>query len=59
MVKNAFRPAQEIRLTSLAEADPDWADMLTLVVIGAGSSRLAAGRFLTPRGYAGKYALEN
>ena len=58
MVKNAFRPAQEIRLTSLAQADPDWADMLTLVVVGASSSRLAAGRFLTPRGYAGKYALE-
>lgn len=57
MVKNAFRPGQAIRLTRLAEADPDWADMLTLVVIGARATRLAAGRMLTPRGYAGKYAL--
>jgi precorrin-3B C17-methyltransferase len=58
MVKNAFRPAQEIRLTPLSQADPDWADMLTLVVVGNSSSRFAAGRFLTPRGYAGKYALD-
>jgi len=57
MVKNAFRPNQAIRLTALAAADPDWADMLTLVVIGATSTRLAAGHMLTPRGYAGKYAL--
>ena len=57
MVKNAFRPGQEIRLTPLAAADPDWADMLTLVVVGNSSSRMAGGRLLTPRGYAGKYAL--
>jgi precorrin-3B C17-methyltransferase len=58
MVKNAFRPGQAIRITSLAEADPDWADMLTLVVIGASATRLAGSRMLTPRGYAGKYALD-
>lgn len=57
MVKNAFRPGQAVRLTRLDEADPDWADMLTLVVIGASASRLAGGRMLTPRGYAGKYVL--
>jgi precorrin-3B C17-methyltransferase len=57
MVKNAFRDGQEIRVTTLAAADSDWADMLTLVVVGATSTRLAAGRVLTPRGYAGKYVL--
>jgi len=57
MVKNAYRPGQEIRITRLAEADPEWADMLTLVLVGNSSSRLAGGRFLTPRGYAGKYEL--
>lgn len=56
MVKKAFRPGQEIRLTTLAGADPQWADMLTLVVIGNTESRMASGRMLTPRGYAGKYA---
>jgi len=58
MVKNAFRPGQEIRVTSLAEADPGFADMLTLVVIGNAATRMAAERMLTPRGYAEKYTLE-
>uniref|UniRef100_I2PYE8 Precorrin-3B C17-methyltransferase n=1 Tax=Desulfovibrio sp. U5L TaxID=596152 RepID=I2PYE8_9BACT len=57
MVKKAFRPGQEIRVTPLGAADPDWADMLTLVVIGNTATRLAAGAMLTPRGYAGKYDL--
>jgi precorrin-3B C17-methyltransferase len=59
MVKNAYRPGQAIRITPLAEADPEWADMLTLVLVGATSTRLAQGRILTPRGYAGKYTLES
>lgn len=58
MVKNAFRDGQEIRIASLAEADPGWADMLTLVLVGSTATRLAADRVLTPRGYAGKYALK-
>jgi precorrin-3B C17-methyltransferase len=33
------------------------ADMLSIVVAGASSSRMAAGRMLTPRGYARKYPL--
>jgi precorrin-3B C17-methyltransferase len=57
MVKNAFRPDQEIRVTSLAAAEAAWADMLTLVIVGNSASRMAAGRILTPRGYAGKYDL--
>ena len=57
MVKNAFRPGQDIRVSRLDTADADFADMLTLVVVGATSTRLAAGRMLTPRGYAGKYGL--
>ncbi len=57
MVKNAFRPGQDIRVTPLAAADPEFADMLTLVVVGNSATRMAAGRMLTPRGYAGKYAL--
>ncbi|MFP5260090.1 MAG: precorrin-3B C(17)-methyltransferase [Acidobacteriota bacterium] len=57
MVKNAYRPGQEIRVARLAEADPSFADMLTLILVGNSASRLTAGRFLTPRGYAGKYDL--
>jgi len=57
MVKNAFRAGQQIRISRLAEADPAWADMLTLVVVGNAATRMAAGAMLTPRGYAGKYDL--
>lgn len=57
MVKNAYRPGQATRLTTLAEADPGWADMLTIVVVGNSSSLAAGGRMITPRGYAGKYDL--
>jgi precorrin-3B C17-methyltransferase len=57
MVKNAFRAGQEIRITPLAEADPNWVDMLTLVVIGNAATRMAGPNMLTPRGYAAKYEL--
>ncbi|MBD5417460.1 MAG: precorrin-3B C(17)-methyltransferase [Desulfovibrio sp.] len=54
MVRKAYRPGQEVRLTTLAEADPTWADMLTLVIIGNSESRLAGPYMLTPRGYGRK-----
>jgi precorrin-3B C17-methyltransferase len=56
-VRNAFRPGQHVRLERLEDARADMADMLSIVVVGASSSRIAAGRMLTPRGYAGKYSL--
>lgn len=59
MVKNAFRPGQDIRVTPLCQADPAFADMLTLVVIGNATTRLVGEAMLTPRGYAGKYALHD
>lgn len=51
MVRKAYRPGQEAVLTTLAGADPTWADMLTLVIIGNSESRLAGRYMLTPRGY--------
>ena len=51
MVRKAYRPGQEVILTTLAEADPALADMLTLVIIGNSESRLAGPYMLTPRGY--------
>lgn len=51
MVRKAYRPGQEVLLTTLAEADAKWADMLTLVIIGNSESRLAGPFMLTPRGY--------
>ncbi len=57
MVKNAFRPGQELRVTPLAQAEAAFADMLTLVVVGNASTRLVGRSMLTPRGYAAKYTL--
>ena len=54
MVRKAYRPGQEVVLTTLAEADPAWADMLSLVIIGNSESHLAGRWMLTPRGYARK-----
>jgi precorrin-3B C17-methyltransferase len=56
-VRNAFRPDQSVRVERIEDARADMADMLSIVVAGASSSRMAAGRMLTPRGYARKYPL--
>jgi precorrin-3B C17-methyltransferase len=55
-VRNAYRPDQDVRVATLDTCDPDWADMLTIVIIGNSTSRLAGGRIVTPRGYFEKYA---
>lgn len=51
MVRKAFRPGQEVLLTTLADADPARADMLSIVIIGNSESRRAGAYMLTPRGY--------
>jgi precorrin-3B C17-methyltransferase len=55
VVRNAYRPGQRVWAGRLADLDPEGVDMLSIVFIGAASTRLAAGRMLTPRGYLGKY----
>lgn len=55
-VRNAYRPGQEVRVSTLGACDPEWADMLTIVVVGNSASRLAGAKILTPRGYYEKYA---
>lgn len=54
-VRNAFRPGQEVRVSTLDACDPEWADMLTTIVIGNTSTRLVGSHMLTPRGYYEKY----
>lgn len=51
LVRRAFRPGQEVRLTTLREIDPEWVDMLSILVIGNGESRRVGQFMLTPRGY--------
>ncbi len=61
LVKNAFRPEQEALVTTLAGLDPGQVDMLSVLIVGNSATRTldakSGPRMLTPRGYAGKYAL--
>jgi cobalt-precorrin 5A hydrolase/precorrin-3B C17-methyltransferase len=51
-VRNASRADESRGLTTLAAFDPNRADMYTVVTVGCSQSRIVAGRFVTPRGYA-------
>lgn len=52
IVTDAYRPTQQVSLTTLGELDPQLVDMRTTVVVGSSQTRIAAGRMVTPRGYA-------
>ncbi|WP_415954162.1 precorrin-3B C(17)-methyltransferase [Streptomyces sp. KLOTTS4A1] len=51
VVRNASRPDESVRLTSLAGLDPASVDMMTVVTVGNTATREIAGRMVTPRGY--------
>jgi cobalt-precorrin 5A hydrolase/precorrin-3B C17-methyltransferase len=51
IVRDAYRPTQEVAVTDLLSLRPEDVDMLTVVVIGSSQTRLVAGRMVTPRGY--------
>ena len=53
VVKDAYRPTQEVVLTDLASLQTEDVDMLTIVVVGSSQTRVVAGRMVTPRGYLG------
>ena len=51
IVRDAYRPTQDVVITDLASLRPEDVDMLTVVIVGNSQTRLAAGRIVTPRGY--------
>ncbi|MFF4059595.1 precorrin-3B C(17)-methyltransferase [Streptomyces sp. NPDC001668] len=51
VVRNASRPDESGRLTTLAALDPTTVDMMTVVTVGNTATRDIAGRMVTPRGY--------
>ncbi|MEU2332059.1 precorrin-3B C(17)-methyltransferase [Streptomyces sp. NPDC006654] len=51
VVRNASRPDESSRLTTLGAVDPAWVDMMTVVTVGNTATRNIAGRMVTPRGY--------
>ena len=50
-VCQAGREEQEVKVTTLADFDPEDVDMFTVVLIGNSQSYLAVGKMITPRGY--------
>ncbi|MFF7963802.1 precorrin-3B C(17)-methyltransferase [Streptomyces sp. NPDC007903] len=58
VVRNASRPDESARLTTLAELDPATVDMMTVVTVGNTATRNIAGRMVTPRGYRWQHAPE-
>lgn len=51
LVRNASRPDERSSLSTLVEFDPASVDMYGLVVVGSSTTRVVAGRMVTPRGY--------
>ncbi|MEV1083066.1 precorrin-3B C(17)-methyltransferase [Streptomyces sp. NPDC050211] len=58
VVRNASRPDESGRLTTLAALDPATVDMMTVVTVGNTATREIAGRMVTPRGYRWQEAQE-
>lgn len=52
VVRDAFRPSQQVVTTTLGELDASTVDMRTIVVVGSSQTRMIAGRMVTARGYA-------
>ncbi|WP_328870443.1 precorrin-3B C(17)-methyltransferase [Streptomyces sp. NBC_00287] len=51
VVRNASRPDEAARVTTLGQLDPATVDMMTVVTVGNTATRNIAGRMVTPRGY--------
>lgn len=54
LARNLGRDGEMVRVVTLAELDPADVDMLTLVMVGASSTRRVGPWVYTPRGYEGK-----
>ncbi len=51
VVRNAYRPGEEVRLTTLAELATTPVDMFTTVIVGSTTTLRTGNQLLTPRGY--------
>ncbi|MEV0118279.1 precorrin-3B C(17)-methyltransferase [Streptomyces sp. NPDC050844] len=56
VVRNASRPDESARLSTIGELDPGVVDMMTVVTVGNTATREIAGRMVTPRGYRWQHA---
>jgi len=53
LARQLGRAEESVSLHTLESLPLEQVDMLTLVLVGNSSSRVAAGRMVTPRGYPG------
>ncbi len=53
LVRSAYRPDEQITLTTLEQLNPEAVDMLTTVIIGNQSTGFYENWMITPRGYLG------
>ncbi len=51
IVTDAGRPGERVTTTTLGELDCNEVNMTTCVIVGSSTTRLVAGRMVTPRGY--------
>lgn len=58
IVQRAYRPGQNVRITTISEVNCEEVDMQTVLIIGNSQTRLAGSNMLTPRGYHGKYDMD-
>ena len=57
-VRQAGRPEQQVKVTTLGAFDPEDVDMFTVVLIGNSQSYISDGKIITPRGYYRETATE-
>lgn len=50
-VRQAGRPEQEVKITTLGDFDPEDIDMFSVILIGNSQSYVSDGKMITPRGY--------
>ncbi len=51
VVTDVARPGELVAITTLVDLDPGHVGMTTCVVVGSSTTRMVAGRMITPRGY--------
>lgn len=59
VVGRAYRPGQDVRVTTLDNVDVESVDMQTVLIVGNSATKQVGGKLLTPRGYHRKYDIRN
>lgn len=55
IVRNAYRPGQQVKMVALRDLPNCEVDMLTILLVGNERTRKIDGKMVTPRGYQNKY----